>query len=404
MPYQDRKCGARQTLARLRPHFHALGITRLGELTGLDDLGIPVAMAVRPNSHSLSVSLGKGPDRDSAMISAAMEAAETAVAEQLPGDLVWASESTLGASATPIARLRSIARCHPHRLSPTETIAWYPCHDISNGDRTLAPWSLLGMDHRRNPPGYHEAFYVASDGLASGNTYFEAVFHGLCELIERDSLARFQFASLDNISRSEVVLTGQEHSQLPALLKLIDAAGLRLRVFKMDSDLPVPAFLVLLEARLLHPDDPSRETVRCGGCGCHPDAGKAIIKAITEAAQARLALVAGARDDIRCEHYDASVSTSIPPRTAKSLTPQLCLARNDNNAPPPAEDLESQVRNLVGQLQALGIDQVLVAELDAHEFDIHVVRVVATELQVPLQGNRVQITQRGLRNIQEVAA
>jgi len=46
----------------------------------------------------------------------------------------------------------------------------------------------------------------------------------------------------------------------------------------------------------------------------------------------------------------------------------------------------------------------LVVELEAQDFGIHVVRVIADELQVPLQGNRVQITQRGLRNMQGVAA
>src|SRR6266542_6028619 len=81
-PLHDRRVSPAETLEKVRPLFKHWGITRLSEITGLDNLGVPVACAVRPNSFSLSVSLGKGPDRESAYVSAAMEAAETAVAER----------------------------------------------------------------------------------------------------------------------------------------------------------------------------------------------------------------------------------------------------------------------------------------------------------------------------------
>ncbi len=65
-----------ETLARLRPLAAAMGITRLGNITGLDRIGIPVAVAVRPNSRSVSVAQGKGLDLPQAMASALMEACE----------------------------------------------------------------------------------------------------------------------------------------------------------------------------------------------------------------------------------------------------------------------------------------------------------------------------------------
>src|SRR5437764_448852 len=49
----------RETLARVRPYMARMGLTRLGNITGLDRIGIPVAIAVRPNSRSVSVSQGK---------------------------------------------------------------------------------------------------------------------------------------------------------------------------------------------------------------------------------------------------------------------------------------------------------------------------------------------------------
>src|SRR5204862_3502506 len=72
-----------ETLERVRPHAAAMGITRLGNVTGLDRIGIPVAVAVRPNSRSVSVSQGKGLDLEQAMASALMEAIEGFHAEEV---------------------------------------------------------------------------------------------------------------------------------------------------------------------------------------------------------------------------------------------------------------------------------------------------------------------------------
>ena len=60
-----------------------MGITRLGDITGLDYIGIPVVVAVRPNSRSVSVSQGKGLDLHQATASALMEAIEGFHAEEV---------------------------------------------------------------------------------------------------------------------------------------------------------------------------------------------------------------------------------------------------------------------------------------------------------------------------------
>jgi hypothetical protein len=48
-----------ETLARYRPLAQSMGINRFGNITGLDHIGIPVIIAVRPNSCSVSVSQGR---------------------------------------------------------------------------------------------------------------------------------------------------------------------------------------------------------------------------------------------------------------------------------------------------------------------------------------------------------
>ena len=75
------------TLARLTPLLDAMGITRVGMITGLNSIGLPVAQATRPNSRAVAVSLGKGVTVAAAKVSAIMEAAETYHAETVAGPL-----------------------------------------------------------------------------------------------------------------------------------------------------------------------------------------------------------------------------------------------------------------------------------------------------------------------------
>lgn len=66
-----------ETVARVRRFMPAFGITRIANVTGLDTIGIPVVMVCRPNSRSISVSQGKGPDLDAARASGLMESVES---------------------------------------------------------------------------------------------------------------------------------------------------------------------------------------------------------------------------------------------------------------------------------------------------------------------------------------
>jgi ribosomal protein S12 methylthiotransferase accessory factor len=70
------------TMERIGPRLGDYGITRLADVTGLDVIGIPVVMSVRPLAATLSVSQGKGVTLTHARVSAAMEAIELWHAEQ----------------------------------------------------------------------------------------------------------------------------------------------------------------------------------------------------------------------------------------------------------------------------------------------------------------------------------
>src|SRR5690242_11549896 len=69
-------------LGALQPKLAAVGITRLADVTGLDRVGLPVVLAVRPLGRSLAVSQGKGLTREQAAVSAILEAMELHHAER----------------------------------------------------------------------------------------------------------------------------------------------------------------------------------------------------------------------------------------------------------------------------------------------------------------------------------
>lgn len=58
-PYSDRSREPHETVALMRGHMASLGVTRLARVTGLDNVGIPVWAATRPNATTLSQSQGK---------------------------------------------------------------------------------------------------------------------------------------------------------------------------------------------------------------------------------------------------------------------------------------------------------------------------------------------------------
>ncbi len=73
------------------------GITRVGSVTRLDRVGLPVVQVVRPEALSNAVSQGKGKTFGAALASGLMEALETWAGEHIPdASLTYAPASAVG--------------------------------------------------------------------------------------------------------------------------------------------------------------------------------------------------------------------------------------------------------------------------------------------------------------------
>jgi ribosomal protein S12 methylthiotransferase accessory factor len=263
-------------------------------VTGLDYLGIPVVMTVRPDSRNLSTYQGKGLSLKAAKVSAIMEAYEYACAEEARPNANWACASAL-------KRSRCITPVHlARRRMPSDVeIPWVIGVDLILGRSIFVPEELITTDYcvpRRRGFGL---FYSTSNCLASGNTYDEAILHAMCELIERDAVALWKLAPPGHRASTRIDPELIPDESVRELMHRCDVATMQVEMWEVTSDIGVPAFLCIIDDA--HGSPPFLGRFR--GAGCHPNAAIAICRALAEAAQSRLTFIVGTRDDIPIDSY-----------------------------------------------------------------------------------------------------
>ena len=209
-----------ETLARVRPNAAAMGITRLGNITGLDRIGIPVAVAVRPNSRSVSVSQGKGLELPQAMASALMEACEIFHAEEI-GPCRRAAYRVLAAQDRDAVADPATLCGNGRPFDPDRPISWGRGYDLLRGKTCWVPAEIVHTDYTlATPDGY---FLAGTNGLASGNDQLEAVNAALYELVERDAVALWAARPIRDRAACALDLTSVDDADCRWLLEKYDA-------------------------------------------------------------------------------------------------------------------------------------------------------------------------------------
>jgi YcaO-like protein with predicted kinase domain len=362
-----------ETLTRVRPLAARMGITRLGNITGLDRIGIPVAVAVRPNSRSVSVSQGKGLDLPQAMASALMEACEGFHAEDV-GAVRVAAYRDLARSATVVDPAALCAGTR--KFDAADSISWVEGNDLLRQEPCWVPAESVHTDYTLpQPDGY---FLAGSNGLASGNHLTEAINAALYELVERDAVALWIAQPLRRRAACALDLGSVDDPDCCALLAQYEAAGIAARVWNVTTDIGIAAFLC--EIPDISAGDPRRPS-RFHGSGCHADRAIALARALTEAAQTRLTYIAGIRDDLSPAEYAAAPGDEIRDALLDALaceTPPIPFVAVPNFA---ADDLGEDLRWALGRLSAIGIDRVIAVDLTRPDFMIPVVRLVIPGLE-----------------------
>ena len=361
-----------ETLVRFRPFSSQMGITRLGNITGLDRIGIPVAVAVRPNSRSVSVSQGKGLDLAQAMTSALMEAIEGFHAEEV-GDRRRANYRELAANHDVVDPLTLCTTGRP--LDVEATISWLEGFDLLRQQACWVPFEIVHTDYTQPLDGY---FLAGSNGLASGNHLVEAIGSAICELVERDAIAVWNASGIRARAERALDIASVDDPDCLALLAKYDKAGIAVRLWNVTTDIGIAAFLCDIR-------DPSagepRRLRHFHGAGCHPSRAIALARSLTEAAQTRLTYIAGIRDDLLPSEY-------VEPPTADivdALIDALCQENEPNSfrqVPSfAADDLVQDLQWELERLRSAGITRAVAIDLTRPDFAIPVVRVVIPGLE-----------------------
>jgi ribosomal protein S12 methylthiotransferase accessory factor len=374
--YSDRSCTPEETLKRIEPLLARFGITRLSRLTTLDNNGIPVWNAVVPNSRSIVINQGKGITDIDAKVSAAMEALERAVACAPRVQTTETSWKALAEAGEAVEPLPCLIGARQEDVGYEDRMEWIRGLDPMTGGDVFVPFEAVALD--RTKPC---RFWQSSDGLASGNTPKEAILHGLLERIERDAHVLWQVTSTSAGHRRCVDPLFQEDPVVTSLTERLQRAGLMLRLFDITSDIGIPCYSALLApADILERKHP-RFLDATHGSGAHPSPVRAMIRAITEAAQSRLTFISGARDDID----PAAFEQPLPETTRRSLRAEPQRVRHKQAVP--VSGAEALLAFTLERLKAAGIDRVIAVPLTGDDLPFCVAKVLVPQLENP-EGER----------------
>lgn len=380
-----------ETWAWLSPKAHAIGVTRIGRVNGLDLIDLPVWIAVRPNARGLSTSQGKGLTDDAARVSAAMESIENWHGENIDLKVRVADWESIRRDAQAMdPELFNYYRDSPPR--PDLSLQWVEVFNLTEQSPCWVPYETISTDYVVRSDGlFRPTFVQSSNGLAGGNHVLEALAHGLYEVIERHAIACDIELARSFDSRSRIDPESVQDDACRDVLKRIEAAGCQVAIFSLPSGFGVPVFA----CSLLQADNDAHwgALPPFNGYGCHLEPSIALLRALTEAVQSRVTHIVGSRDDIPLANYGHGGNPDDLKRYKALFNHPIQgeLAYSGAHAYP---SFEQDIQYLTRVLASHGHDQILVADLRKQGVDVPVVKVLVPGLSIPqtlIRGRAVRV-------------
>jgi ribosomal protein S12 methylthiotransferase accessory factor len=259
-------------------------------------------------------------------------------------------------------------------------LEWVAGFDLLSGAETLVPLNCVVCPYEGKVGP--SIFVASSNGLASGNSRTEALCHALCEVIERDAEAiAMARTRLGPAARQLIGLPEEGDKSAPrqialkrlppraaSLVSKIRKAGLEVFL----QDISGTAGIAAVYCTIVDPFWQGAPNVH-GGCGAHPDARVALLRALTEAAQSRIACIQGGREDlphILCQKSHCDVGD------AADLFARGKLVFFEDIPSYEHEYIDEDVELLLSRLPESGIDQAIAFDMTDPRIGIPVVRVV----------------------------
>lgn len=362
---------AEKTWERVEPLLSKIGVTRIADITGLDRIGIPTYSVVRPTSKrsAVTVTCGKGVRAIDAKVGAVMESIEYKLGDPNPERGVLARYRDLDGSAV-----------HPADFhlppwvkdSESKVFEWVSGWDIAQDEPVWVPAATVYM---LDPRGDY-LFTTESTGFASGNCMEEAICHGLAEVIERDADSIATSYALTKTAGGRYPLVELE-SCPPSSRELIErfvANEIDVYAENITSDLGIGCFSVTCADRR------SDKLLVHGGSGAHPIAEIALNRALTEAAQSRVADIQGSREDLtffRRAERDPRRQDSAQWKMPDSGSCRFADIPNTVTG-----DVADDIALMIERLRDRGFTRVVVVDLTTAELGIPAVRVIVPGLEI----------------------
>ena len=361
-----------ETLEIVKDKLEICGITRVADITDLDRLGIPVFSAVRPDASQGSVSVynGKGVSKTEAEVSAIMEGIERYSSEVNEEMILDSSQSELDGKVNFLS---------PYELTlPAQEmyneyikIGWVKGYDLIRKEEIYIPANAVFHPYplKRDYP----LFRTNTNGLASGNTLEEAIFHGLCEVIERDA---WSLVEMKRTFPKDLVIEIDDHL-LEDFLNRFKENEVEIIFKDITSDIKVPTILAAIDDLRLK--DP---TLMVMGMGTHIDPKVALYRAITEAAQSRLTQIHGAREDTQKAEMKRRIGYDrIRKLNWYYLNKFGVETKTSDFTTKASDDILEDINTLLDVLTKNGINRAIAVDLTRNELGIPVVRVLVPQLE-----------------------
>lgn len=349
-----------------------LGLNSLQDSTDVDRIGIPVFTSYRIRVDGSRVDhAGTGISQVQAQVAMIMEAVERYSAEFKPEDM----EKLVKGNYNSLKNERNIL--DPSELllpqfttyNHNDDLYWVWGYDLVKDEDILVP--ACSVYHPFDLDG---AFLRATEtnGLASGNTMEEAIFHGLMEVIERDawSIARFTRELSDALSI-------ENHPDTQFIVDLIQKFGnadIQMVAKDITSNIGVPVIAVFARD-LIH-----ESMMLINGFGAHLDPKAALARAILEVAQTRV---------MHIQKFGIEgTKESVPPylHSGESECEPWLYAYEQKNLSELevgySQDILEDIKIVMARVEARGLQKIIAVDLTRPGIGIPVVRMIVPGMEV----------------------
>ena len=381
------------TLSHARAWAEMAGITCVTDITPLDRLGLPVFASTRTQVGTSTTTYGKGLLSIDAEVGAYMEAIEYHYAHPATDCVVtrWGTAvDVAGAEQKPDAIL-DFSPILQTKVDLNAPLLLAFAHEVSDemGNEHSVVTGQAGRENGKlensclvpaelvyypAPDVGQSVFNSSTNGLASGNSILEASIHALAEVIERD-IWSFEF-----IQDSSFWV---DPNTLPAIVGQILERSLQVGLKLIVRYVPNEYGLAFFSAFLFEPEN-LRAKFFNGGWGCHTNRDIALVRAVCEAAQSRLAYIHGSRSFVKAPHIPDRLDEEVEQIQRATLgvsNTTRSISYHEIPDRPVFETLEQQWQvfcNCLRRVTAMPIYRVIYTPVDA---PLQVVRLIIPTLE-----------------------